>query len=59
MKNQSMTDSNRQLADELRVSDAKQSEVARFVMQHVKTNYDTDLIRPIVEFAAGLSVRPA
>ncbi len=25
------------------------------VMQHVKTNYDTDLIRPIVEFAASLS----
>ena len=25
------------------------------VMQHVKSNYDTDLIRPIVEFAAGLS----
>lgn len=24
------------------------------VMQHVKTNYDTDLIRPIVEFAASL-----
>ena len=31
MKSQSTTDSNRQLADELRVSDAKQSEVARFV----------------------------
>jgi len=26
------------------------------VMQHVKTNYDTDLIKPIVEFAAGLSM---
>ena len=25
------------------------------VMQHVKTNYDTDLIRPLVEFAAGLN----
>lgn len=25
------------------------------VMQHVKTNYDTDLIRPIVEFAASLA----
>ena len=25
------------------------------VMQNVKTNYDTDLIRPIVEFAASLS----
>ena len=24
------------------------------VMQHVKTNYDTDLIRPIIEFAASL-----
>ena len=26
------------------------------VLQGVKTNYDTDLIRPIVEFAAGLAV---
>jgi len=26
------------------------------VMQHVKTNYETDLIRPIVDFAAALSV---
>ncbi len=25
------------------------------VMQNVKTNYDTDLIRPLVEFAAGLA----
>ena len=25
------------------------------VMQHVATNYDTDLVRPIVEFAASLS----
>ena len=25
------------------------------VMQHVRTNYDTDLIRPIVEFAATLA----
>jgi alanyl-tRNA synthetase len=25
------------------------------VLQGVKTNYDTDLIRPIVEFTAGLS----
>jgi alanyl-tRNA synthetase len=25
------------------------------VMQHVKTNYDTDLVRPLVEFAASLS----
>ena len=25
------------------------------VMQNVKTNYDTDLIKPIVEFAAGLA----
>ncbi|MBK8465964.1 MAG: hypothetical protein IPL32_09045 [Chloracidobacterium sp.] len=25
------------------------------VMQHVKTNYDTDLIKPLVEFAAGLA----
>jgi alanyl-tRNA synthetase len=25
------------------------------VMQHVPTNYDTDLVRPIVEFAAELS----
>ena len=24
------------------------------VMQHVKTNYETDLIKPIVEFAAEL-----
>ena len=24
------------------------------VMQHVKTNYETDLIKPIVEFAAAL-----
>ncbi len=28
------------------------------VIQHVKTNYDTDLIRPLVEFAAGLSEPP-
>ena len=27
------------------------------VMQHVKTNYDTDLIKPIVEFAAGLGTQ--
>lgn len=27
------------------------------VMQHVKTNYDTDLIRPLVEYTAELSVR--
>ena len=26
------------------------------VMQQVKTNYDTDLVRPFVEFAAGLAV---
>jgi len=25
------------------------------VMQRVKTNYETDLLRPIVEFAAGLA----
>jgi alanyl-tRNA synthetase len=25
------------------------------VMQHVKTNYETDLIKPLVEFTAGLS----
>ena len=25
------------------------------VMQHVKTNYETDLIRPLVEFAAELN----
>jgi alanyl-tRNA synthetase len=25
------------------------------VMQHVKTNYETDLIRPLVEYAAGLA----
>jgi alanyl-tRNA synthetase len=25
------------------------------VMQHVPTNYDTDLVRPIVEYAAGLA----
>jgi alanyl-tRNA synthetase len=25
------------------------------VMQHVPTNYDTDIVRPIVEFAAGLA----
>jgi alanyl-tRNA synthetase len=25
------------------------------VMQGVKTNYDTDLLRPIVEFTAGLA----
>jgi alanyl-tRNA synthetase len=25
------------------------------VMQNVKTNYDTDIIRPIVEFTAELS----
>jgi len=29
------------------------------VMQNVKTNYDTDLIRPIVEFTASLSEPPA
>ena len=29
------------------------------VMQGVKSNYDTDLIRPIVEFAASLSVPSA
>jgi len=29
------------------------------VMQHVKTNYDTDLIRPLVEFTAELSLPPA
>ncbi len=28
------------------------------VMQHVPTNYDTDLIRPLVEFTASLSVPP-
>jgi alanyl-tRNA synthetase len=25
------------------------------VLQHVKTNYDTDLIRPLVEFTAELA----
>jgi len=29
------------------------------VMQGVTTNYDTDIVRPIVEFAAQLSERPA
>ena len=29
------------------------------VMEHVKTNYDTDLIKPIVEFTAELSVPSA
>jgi alanyl-tRNA synthetase len=29
------------------------------VMQKVKTNYDTDLIRPLVEYAASLSEPPA
>ena len=29
------------------------------VMQNVKTNYDTDLIRPIVEFTASLAEPPA
>jgi alanyl-tRNA synthetase len=24
------------------------------VMQHVATNYETDLLRPLVDFAAGL-----
>jgi alanyl-tRNA synthetase len=25
------------------------------VMQHVPTNYDTDIVRPVVEFAAQLA----
>src|SRR5215203_3727215 len=29
------------------------------VMQHVSTNYDTDIVRPIVEFAASLSAPSA
>ena len=29
------------------------------VLQNVKTNYDTDLIKPIVEFTASLSEPPA